>query len=881
VSEGCRRWAIQTTRRGRVALAILLAGLVAVIASGASAAPPGVTQVNQPGFSSDGNSYAWSMQWFNGKLYVGTGRHVLCVERATQDFYFPARNRYVVHPDPDVTCPADKYDLDLRAEIWRYDPSAPPNTAWKRLFQSEVVPNPQAPGKLMARDTAFRGMTVFALNGKPQLYVGGVSAREWIPGLPAPRILRMRDDETFEQVGGDPGQIRIGWDPKPIWDPTSFRAMVSYQGKLFVSLAPSLTGDGVIMEYDPATDSLRQISDPNLRVFELNTFNDYLYAGTGDDARGYGVSKSKMTGPAPYAFTPVVANGAGRGRTITSVVSMHAFKGRLYVGSSGWNTLLPSSELIRVNPDDSWQLVVGSPRPTAQGFKFPISGFGDSFGNIFNAHFWRMNDHQSTLALGTNDFSWLLRTVPILDPLIRHEYGFDLFTSTDGWHWSRMTRDGFGQKFDFGARTLASSPEREFLGTANHVEGTRVWGLAALIAPSVAPPPSARSEPETRIQPSAQPPALPSVRPQPNGPAGAGSPSPVPSAGAEAAAPGACSPRPAVQMSTAQTPQGDLQVAIAAGRSGALPNNQIQEVQVRAGDDALVDVPGQAPGATGTFSIRPQPGTQQVTFTVRRAQPGRPLTVPLSVVDACGPWTTLVGMGANAGTPTPPGGSGPLSSPIQVDVEAQGGVNIVSWDVPPGATRFQIFRSEYQPNPAPGVGPPNLDPLPAHQGVGIPNEPVAGGLPPDALLLGSFAQVGVSDTFYYQDRNVRQGAQYQYFVVAEGQGGNVSDPSNLALAPSQAPPVTADVLQGTVADLVGRGKLGRDQADAIMRTVAGARDASQRGDPAGARTAATSLRDQLARGQQELDPLDAEDLQILAAKLERRLRLGEARVLTP
>ena len=263
--------------------------------------------------------------------------------------------------------------------------------------------------------------------------------------------------------------------------------MVGFNGKLFVTLAPSLTGDGVLEEYDPGTDTFHQVSDPNLRVFELEQFNNYLYAGLGSDDTGYGLAKSDMSGTAPYTFTPIIDKGAGRGRTIASVVSMHVFKDRLYVGASGWNTsILPSSELIRVDPDDSWQLVVGKARNTPAGFKFPISGFPDGFGNIFNAHFWRMEDHgdgpADNLFLGTNDFSWLLKEIPWLDPLIKQQYGFDIYSSNNGVFWSLVTKDAFQHPFDFGARTFATTPPGSplgaaFIGSANHAEGTRIFAV--------------------------------------------------------------------------------------------------------------------------------------------------------------------------------------------------------------------------------------------------------------------------------------------------------------------------------------------------------------------------------------------------------------------
>jgi hypothetical protein len=36
-------------------------------------------------------------------------------------------------------------------------------------------------------------------------------------------------------------------------------------------------------------------------------------------------------------------------------------------------------------------------------------------------------------------------------------------------------------------------------------------------------------------------------------------------------------------------------------------------------------------------------------FTVERATPGQPTTIPFTVLDGCGEWPTFVGGGANAG----------------------------------------------------------------------------------------------------------------------------------------------------------------------------------------------------------------------------------------
>jgi hypothetical protein len=181
-------------------------------------APPAVAQViqtNVHGFGDRQNSYAWSMAWFNGKLYVGTARNQVCVEHATLFFYFPNLEPFLSpYSDPSVPCPLDYNNLDgsegdltwsLQAEIWQYTPGiADPLLAWKRVFQSPAdLDNPQVPGKKVARDIGFRDMVEFKEpNGKTVLYAAGVSAKEFHPGLPLPRILRSEDGGTGRRSAG-------------------------------------------------------------------------------------------------------------------------------------------------------------------------------------------------------------------------------------------------------------------------------------------------------------------------------------------------------------------------------------------------------------------------------------------------------------------------------------------------------------------------------------------------------------------------------------------------------------------------------------------------------------------------------------------------------
>ncbi|HLG74015.1 MAG TPA: hypothetical protein VK009_26650, partial [Chloroflexota bacterium] len=311
-------------RRRNPVLVCLLAAVVIAAAlaygamtAGTTKAAPGAVPfnaINQPGFGDRTNGYSQSMQWFNGRLYVGTARNAQCGENAILDHYFPQYGLYSVGP-ADEPCPANKYDIDQRAEIWRYTPST---RAWDRVFQStQDIPNPLAPGKYVSRDTTFRGMTVYtAPDGTQNLYAAGLTDGEYIPGLPGPRIIRSTDGSNFAPVNLVlPAAVQTRKGLQPI---LGFRSLVVFNGRLFMTATPTSVGDGVVMEATPGDSSggtliLKQVGPADLDVFEMEVFNGYLYVGAGDEQYGYSVWKTQATGVGPYLFTPVVTNGAGRG----------------------------------------------------------------------------------------------------------------------------------------------------------------------------------------------------------------------------------------------------------------------------------------------------------------------------------------------------------------------------------------------------------------------------------------------------------------------------------------------------------------------------------------------------------------------------------------
>ncbi|MFN2166410.1 MAG: hypothetical protein ACK2U9_09120, partial [Anaerolineae bacterium] len=420
-------------------------------------------QAAPQGFGDRHNSWAWSMQWWRGKLYVGTNRAWHCAEHAAFNAAFPLFFKYPPK-DPDAACTPVPFDLPLQAEIWCWTPET---DTWERLYQSpRDVPIPKQPGRFVARETGYRYMTVFTEpDGTEALYVSGVNARFiWRP-VPAPRILRSIDGRTFEPLPQDPGTFMGDLDK------CSFRTLVTYRDRLYVHVG-SVRGEGILLESsDPArgNDTFRQVSPQGMQVFEMLPYNGYLYLGLRDPKRGYSVCKTGATGTPPYEFTTVVPPGAHSPNPSYSVISMFIYKGRMYVGTDR------PGEVIRINPDDSWDLVCGAPRETPSGWKYPISGLDTGFGNWLNAHIWRMMEHRGRLYIGTWNLATDFRRVEGAEDILNPHLGFDLFETGDGWHYSAITTSGFDDRFSNGVRSFASTPQGLFVGTANKWEGLRIW----------------------------------------------------------------------------------------------------------------------------------------------------------------------------------------------------------------------------------------------------------------------------------------------------------------------------------------------------------------------------------------------------------------------
>ena len=427
------------------------------------------------GFGDRQNIVAWSMKWWEktGKLYAGTNRAWMCWSYAAFATNFPFLSDIYPPQDPDVECTEDFLDLPLQAEIWAVDPES---ETWEMVYRSPKDVPIVGTDKFAARDLGYRTMAIFqevdGPNGTTEaLYVPATSAKPIHldkDTVAPPVILRSVDGINFEPIPQDPGTV-LGELPD-----AGFRSMMPYNGKLGV-IHSSVQGNGEI--YESATpwegnDAWRLVGseEDDLRFFELQPFNGYLYAGAFNPAGGYSVLKIDATGEPPYTFTTVVPSGGYLPeKPSKAVVSMHVFDGNLYVGTDN------PAELLRIHPNDTWDLIVGTPRDTPDGRKEPLSGLDDGFNYELNDHIWRMQEHEGKLYVGTYDKSTSQRLCADVAPIIGPFMGFDLYESEDGIHFSAISLDGFGDLFDYGIRTFQSTPAGLFFGTSNYNYGTNIY----------------------------------------------------------------------------------------------------------------------------------------------------------------------------------------------------------------------------------------------------------------------------------------------------------------------------------------------------------------------------------------------------------------------
>ena len=136
-------------------------------------------------------------------------------------------------------------------------------------------------------------------------------------------------------------------------------------------------------------------------------------------------------------------------------------------------------DLVCIDKDDNWALVIGGypefvgiPNSTTPERSIPISGPPAGFGAVLNFHCWSLEEYDGVLYLGTLDLSSLLSCLPVellagtsdepqkqvthMQEMIGPFAGADLWKTSDGVIWEPVSLDGFGNRHNYGFRTMVS-----------------------------------------------------------------------------------------------------------------------------------------------------------------------------------------------------------------------------------------------------------------------------------------------------------------------------------------------------------------------------------------------------------------------------------------
>ena len=414
---------------------------------------------------------------------------------------------------------------DLAIHSWGEDGT---QGTWQRVFQSPLLfeslfpnlpqfPNvPQFPNLSQSpRDLGYRQIIDCDAGGNQNLYVGNF-------GLGG-RILYTPDGTNFL-----PASV-LGLN---VFRDLGYRGMVCWKGRLWITPSGTFTANPtsptipisvdpdaaflpvVLVNDDPSNPGspwqtvLNVASDPllgdagNVGIFNMAIFGDALYLGTTNQATGFelwrgdGAGCEVPPGPCELTWQKLIDNGGGRavppGETADNarIFAFNEFNGDLYFtsGETGL-TKFVLAEMSRIGPDGRWDLIIGQPRDASamaadpnfncqleDSLCIPLSGMGIGFGPTpftsgFANYGWSLEAHDGVLYAGTLERSDVI-TVDV--------EGFDLWRSSDGTNWSLVSNDGFGNPFNGGLRTMASTPLGLFVGTANPdtIEengGAEVW----------------------------------------------------------------------------------------------------------------------------------------------------------------------------------------------------------------------------------------------------------------------------------------------------------------------------------------------------------------------------------------------------------------------
>ena len=381
--------------------------------------------------------------------------------------------------------------------LLKFDPDFEPGDIPKTVYQT-------TPGEA----SSIRALTVYDDGNGKKLYMGTLTPNK-NPANGDMQIFQSTKPQTnsdwteiasfkngdFPGARVNPLAAQYGG----VWD------MIAYNGYLYAFIGSNYSGD----------------DDDGFMVFKGKPVPD----GTeGRNSAGWKwtpvVCTEKMGSGAKYP------NGMGNKGHVTASPFIYSVGGKeyVYVGtfadvitpiSKGITDILNSlypCQVYRFDSNDNWEMIIGNPEDSngvftdrlgnygAGFFNAPVIASGVDLGGIspkelsMNQYAWRMGVYKNKLYVTTFDMGVMLdyaenftqdpnekllikTLVSALRAYNTNPPGFDLYSTSDGKNFSAITTDGFGDKYNYGGRTVKATDEALFIGTANPFYGCQAWKI--------------------------------------------------------------------------------------------------------------------------------------------------------------------------------------------------------------------------------------------------------------------------------------------------------------------------------------------------------------------------------------------------------------------
>lgn len=374
---------------------------------------------DEPGFGDPWNKYSWSIAEFGGQIYVGTVNLGFVLDDAVEVASLAADpatweggfvdGLLAIWESGQQTAQTDG------GEIWCYNPA---DESWTKVFDMEQI----GVGAI-----GFRNLAVY----KGALFAGTANinrgAEVWSSG----------DGQNWSV------SLQLGDDNR------SVRGMAVVGDCLYAGTNNFESG-AELWRFDGAEWVLIHVFEDVPGIGELTEMDDLLYIGTWD-VRGFELYRYdgqdlELLVSTVKDWPRAVARWDG------AVMSMHPFKGKLYLGTA--------------NPIFGFAMYAYDPT-TGQMEQIGCRGFGWPS----NAYAWRLEEHRGRLYMGT----WATGTK---GPPPAFDRSLQLWSSEDGHNWKLEAPFGLGGIKHYGVRALLSTGDRLYVGTANNLytgHGTEVW----------------------------------------------------------------------------------------------------------------------------------------------------------------------------------------------------------------------------------------------------------------------------------------------------------------------------------------------------------------------------------------------------------------------